>query len=41
MEMPIGAGLSIQNGAASVPTRPYEIKTVKIRFARSAGNAQQ
>jgi alpha-mannosidase len=32
MEKPIG-NLSVQQGAVTVPTKPYEIKTVKIRFA--------
>jgi len=32
MEKPIG-NLSVQQGTVTVPTKPYEIKTVKIRFA--------
>ena len=32
MEKPIG-NLSVLQGAVTVPTKPYEIKTVKIRFA--------
>jgi alpha-mannosidase len=37
MEKPVGdisaRGLSVQNGAVNVPTKPYEIKTVKVQFA--------
>jgi hypothetical protein len=32
MERPIG-GLSLQSGVVTVHTMPYEIKTVKVRFA--------
>jgi len=32
MERPIG-DLSIQSGVVTVHTKPYEIKTVKVRFA--------
>jgi alpha-mannosidase len=35
MEKPMGA-LSLQNGVVTVPTKPYEIKTVKIGFASAA-----
>ncbi len=35
MEKPAG-NLSLSNGAVSVPTKPYEIKTVKIQFAPAA-----
>src|ERR1700740_373684 len=38
MERPIGAALPLQNEAATVPTRPYEIKTVKVHFAGGAAN---
>jgi len=36
MERPAGS-ISLQGGAVSVPTKPYEIKTVKISFAGSSG----
>ena len=38
MERPMSAALPLQNGAATVPTKPYEIKTVKVHFAGSAAN---
>ncbi len=36
MERPAGS-ISLQGGTVSVPTKPYEIKTVKISFADSSG----
>jgi alpha-mannosidase len=38
MERPIG-NLSVAQGAVTVPTKPYEIKTVKIRFAGESSAA--
>ena len=35
MEKPIG-DLSLQNGVVTVPTKPYEIKTIKVAFASAA-----
>lgn len=38
MEKPLGSPLRLQNGAVSIATRGYEIKTVKVGFAASGGN---
>ena len=35
MEKPL-AELSVQDGAVTVHTKPYEIKTIRIRFARKS-----
>jgi hypothetical protein len=32
MEKPIGS-VALHNGEVSVPTKPYEIKTVKMQFS--------
>jgi alpha-mannosidase len=37
MEKRIGAGFAMQNGAITVPTKPYEIKTLKVQFAHDTG----
>jgi alpha-mannosidase len=38
MERPLG-NLPLANGAVNVPTRPFEIKTVKVQFAGVAAGA--
>ncbi len=38
MEKPLGT-LSMKNGAVSVHTKPYEIKTIKVQFSRMAQGA--
>jgi alpha-mannosidase len=42
MERPVG-NLSVSNGEVKVPTKPYEIKTIEVRFSRmteAAGDRQ-
>jgi alpha-mannosidase len=36
MERPIG-NLSVHSGVVTVPTKPYEIKTIKVRFVNETG----
>jgi hypothetical protein len=35
MEKPLG-DLSLREGAVMVPTKPYEIKTIRVRFGAQA-----
>jgi len=37
MERPIG-NLSVSNGAVTVPTKPYEIKTIRVQFSGTTQN---
>ncbi len=38
MERPLGS-LPVSNGEVKVPTKPYEIKTVEVRFSDMAAVA--